>query len=80
MNTIADERTHKAKQFRELWLNTWALTFGDEWVSSTDMWKLKESISNVLGNWYSVKDAQQANDIDTKYVDGITHYKLNNPS
>ena len=80
MNTTADERTHKAKQFRDLWLNTWALTYGDEWVRSTDMWHIKDSISAAMGNYYTVKAAQKAKEITTKDINGITHYKLINRS
>lgn len=80
MNTIDDENKRKANQFCELWLSTWRLTYGDEWVNSADMWHLKDSISDAMGNYYTLTDAQNTNKIDTKMLNGITHYKLNNPS
>lgn len=74
------EEQTKVKHFRDLWFSTWRFMYGDEWVSSADMWKLKESISAMMGNYYTLTDAQTANKIDTKIINGITHYKLNNPS
>lgn len=70
----------KAKQFRDLWFSTWRLTYGDEWVNSDAMWAIKNSIGDVMGNYYSVKDAQRANEIDSKIINGYTYYKIINRS
>ena len=68
----------RIKEFKDTWFTSWKIIYGNEWITSDQMWELKENIEQHLANRYSLNDGRDEGYIDVKSDGYETYYRLIN--
>ena len=68
----------RIKEFKDTWFTSWKIIYGNEWISSDQMWELKEHIQQHLGNQYALDDGKFDGFIIEKVDRGKMYYRLIN--